>query len=310
MTKPDDSSLEPGDLRVVEERARRLLDRTDAWHRYPIPIDDILVGAKVQVAPTSAFDRDTLLSYVKDTAASTGTRIKSAISKVLGLYDAGENLIHIDSSVVVAKQTFLKLHEVAHHEMPTHRRIFRFFQDCRKTLSPEITNQFEREANNFARFALFKGNTFADYAADCEMGIKTPINLAKKFGASIYASFREYARTSREACIVYVLNPVEGIRGDGMRAPVRRIEPSSTFIAQFGQPTDTSITPDHFLWPVLPIGCRMTWPVSVIIQDKNGEPHECVAEAFDSTYNIFVLIFTRKALNTKTTILSSSSNSV
>ena len=28
----------------------------------------------------------------------------------------------------------------------------------------EIADQFEREANNFARFALFKGETYARYA--------------------------------------------------------------------------------------------------------------------------------------------------
>ena len=51
MTKSDDSSLDPDDLRTVEERARQLLDRADAWDRYPVPTNDILAAAKVQVAP-------------------------------------------------------------------------------------------------------------------------------------------------------------------------------------------------------------------------------------------------------------------
>ena len=108
MIKPDDSSLDPNDLRAVEERAGRLLDSADAWDRYPIPIKDILAAAKIQVAPTSAFDRAALLAYIKDKSASTGALIKSAITKVLGLYDASENLIHIDDSVGVPKQIFLK----------------------------------------------------------------------------------------------------------------------------------------------------------------------------------------------------------
>ena len=303
MTKPDDSRLNPGDLHVVEERAGRLLDRTDAWNRYPIPIDDILAAANVQLAPTSAFDRSSLLSYIREKAASTGTRIKLAIEKVRGLYDAGERLIHIDGSVVVGKQTFLKLHEIAHDEMPTHRKIFRFFQDCSKTLAPEIADQFEREANNFARYVLFKGNIFADRAADLAPEIKTPMTLAKKFGASIYASIREYARTNLKTCVLYVLDPTVSIGGDCMQVPVQRIVPSHSFIAQFGAPTDAAVTPDHFLWPVLMIGGRMTGPVSVMIRDKNGEPHECVAETINTTYNLLVLIFTKKAMNSRTIIL-------
>ncbi|HEC14205.1 MAG TPA: hypothetical protein ENI72_00465, partial [Rhodospirillales bacterium] len=214
-----------------------------------------------------------------------------------------ESLIHIDDTVVASKQTFLKLHETAHHDMPTHRKMFRFFQDCEKTLDPEISDQFEREANNFARFALFKGNTFAEYAADCAFEIKTPMKLAKKFGASIYASAREFARTNHRACVVYVLEQLEFVDGDGACAVVRRIEPSPRFKAEFGVPTDKVITPDHFLWPVIPIGRKMTRPRSLSIADMNGQAHECVAEAFDTTYNIIILLYPTKALTAKTVII-------
>src|SRR3989442_6516123 len=157
---------------------------------------------------------------------------------MFGLYDAGENIIHIDDTVVETKQTFLKLHETGHHDIPTHRKLYRFFQDCEKTLAPEIADQFEREANNFARYVLFKGGTYAEYAADCTFEINTPIKLAKKFGASLYASVREFARTNQLACVVYVLEPIEYVEGDGLWAMVRRVVPSPAFIAQFGHPTD------------------------------------------------------------------------
>ena len=308
MTRPDDSSLDPADLRAVEERAEHLLDRADAWDRFPIPIDDILDTAKVLVAPTSAFDPVTLMAYLKGKAADTSVRVKSAISKVLGLYDAEEAVIHVDNTVVGSKQTFLKLHETGHHDIPTHRKIFRFFQDCKRTLEPGIADQFEREANNFARYVLFKGTTFAENAADCSFEIKTPIKLAKVFGASIYASAREFARTNRKACVVYVLNPLENIGGVGFRAPVRRIEPSPLFLAQFGQPAVDDVTRDHFLWPVLPIGRRMTRPTSLLIADLNGDQHECIAEAFDTTYNILILLYPERALNARISVTHASIN--
>lgn len=303
MTKPDDSSLDPEDLRVVEERARKLLDRADAWDRFPVPIDDILAAAKVQVAPTSAFDPTAILAYARGKAADAGVRIKSAITKVLGLYDAGESLIHVDGTVVESKQTFLKLHETGHHDMPTHRKMFQFFQDCEKTLTPEIADQFEHEANNFARYTLFKGDTYADYAADCAFEIKTPMKLAKKFGASVYASAREFARTNRRACVVYVLEQIEYVEGDGARAAVRRIETSPAFAAEFGLPSDAVITLDHFLGPMLPIGRKMTRPTSLSMTDMNGTNHECIAEAFDTTYNILILLYPVKALTASTIIV-------
>lgn len=303
MIKPDDSSLDPADLLAVEKRASQLLDRADAWDRFPAPVDDILAAADVKLARTSVFDAAAIISYAMGKAAGAKLQIKSALTKVFGLYDAQESLIHIDGSVTGSKQTFLTLHETAHHDMPTHRKMFRFFQDCRKTLSPEIADQFEREANNFARFALFKGGTYAEYAADCAFEIKTPIKLAGKFGASLYASAREFARTSSRACVVFVLEQPKFIEGDGFQAAVRRIETSPSFAEQFGQPTDTVVTPDHFLGPVLPIGRKMTAPTSLDLEDKDGQRHECVAEAFDTTYNIIILLYPVGALTSTTIIL-------
>ena len=157
MTRPDDSTLDPEDLRAVEERAQGLLDRADAWDRFPVPVDDILSAANVRVTPTGAFDPATIGSYLKGKAAVAGARIKSAIGKVFGLYDAKEAVIHIDKTVVEAKQTFVKLHETGHHDLPTHRKLFRFFQDSNKTLSPEVADQFEREANKLRALPPLQG---------------------------------------------------------------------------------------------------------------------------------------------------------
>jgi hypothetical protein len=227
VTKADDSSLEPEDLRAVEERARQLLDRASAWDRFPVPLEDILAAANVRVAQTSLFDPVAVMEYLAGKAIQTATIVKSALGKLFGLYDSAETLIHIDDSAIKSKskKTFLTLHETAHHDLPVHKRMFRFFQDCDQNLDPEIADQFEREANNFARFALFKGDTYARYAADCKFDIKTPITLAKKFGASNYASAREFARTNHRACVVYILEPIEFVQGHGAQASHR---PSSS----------------------------------------------------------------------------------
>lgn len=309
MTKPDDSTLDPEDLRAVEEQAHRLLDRADAWDRYPVPVDDILSAAKVRLAPTSAFDADTIVSYLRGKATAARARIKSAMSKVFGLYDANEAVIHIDSTVVKAKQTFLKLHETGHHDIPWHRKMFRIFQDCRKTLAPDIADRFEREANNFARFLLFKGPTFAAHAADYPFEIRTPMTLAKTFGSSVYAAVREFARTNPKACVVFVLEPVEYDAGSAYRAPVRRVEPSPAYVARFGHPAVKSVTSDHVLWPVVPVRRKMTGPVPLTISDLNGQQHECLAEAFDTTYNILILLYPVTALTNTMVLMPASANS-
>jgi Zn-dependent peptidase ImmA (M78 family) len=304
MTKSDDSSLSPDSLRSVEARARQLLDRSSAWDRYPTPVDDILHEAKLKVALTSAFSPAAILSYIEQKTVSVGKSIKSALSKVFGIYDPEEFLIHIDETVVKPKQTFLKLHEAGHHEMPTHRKIFRLFQECEKTLAPEIADLFEREANNFARYVLFQGDGYARLAADCNMSIHTPMKLSKKFGASVYAAAREFARTNRRACVLYVLEPIQYVDGVGAQAAVRRIEPSPDFEKQFGRPTDTVITMDHDLGCLLPIGRKMSRPTTLSMTDLNGTAYECLAEAFDTTHNVLILLYPVAAVTRTTVILS------
>jgi hypothetical protein len=240
--------------------------------------------------------------------ANRASHKRMVLSKLLGIYDADEFVIHIDGTVSVSKQGFLKLHETGHHEIPAHRKLFRIFQDCEKTLAPEIADLFEREANNFARFALFQGIKYAQDAADCSFDIKTPIKLAKRFGSSVYASAREFARTHHRACIVYILEPITYVDGHGAQAAVRRIEPSPAFVRQFGQPDDTVITLDDPLGPVLPIGRKMTRPMSLSITDLNGNQHECVAEAFDTTWNVLILLYPVRALTSTTIILPTGLN--
>jgi len=296
VAKADDSNIDPEALRAVHIAARHALDRASAWGVYPTPTPVILKAANLRIAPASAFDPLRLMEYLVGKAEAAAGALKSAISKVFGIFDAGEDTIHIDDTVSASKQNFLKLHEVGHHELPTHRKLFRFFQDCEKTLDPETSDLFEREANNFARFVLFQGNGYAALARDCKLEIKTPIKLAKKFGSSVYASCREFARTHSRPCVVYVLEPIIYCKGAGARAEVRRIEASPSFLEQFGRPSEQVITLDHSLGRVLPIGRKMTRPTTVSITDRNGQAHECVAEAFDTTFNVLILVYPVKAL--------------
>lgn len=303
MAKTDDSSLDPSQLRAVQAAARRALDRASAWDIFPTPIPVILEAANLRLAPASAFDPKRIMDYLIGKTERATSALKSAISKVFGIYDADESLIHIDHTVRESKQNFLKLHEAGHHELPTHKKLFRIFQDCEKMLDPDIADVFEREANNFARFVLFQDDGFSTMAADHDFGIKTPIKLAKKFGASVYASCREYVRTSHRACAVYVLEPITFCQSAGARGEVRRIETSPSFRQQFGYPNDQAITLDHSLGRVLPVGKRMTRPTTVSMTDRDGQAHECVAEAFDTTFNVLILLYPVKALTSTTYIM-------
>jgi hypothetical protein len=300
MPRSDDSSLDEDGLRAVHAKARDLLNRAEAWDRFPTPVDDILAAANLKVAASNAFDIEHIMAFLRDKAEDAKRLLSSALSKVFGVLDAQDGVIHIDRTVASSRQTFLKLHEAGHHELPVHRRLFSIFQDDEKTLDPGTAQLLEREANNFARFALFQDGRFGAMAADLPLSIKTPLRLGPKFGASIYAASREFARTNHRECLVYVLEPVEIVAGDGYRAHVRRTEYSPTFLAHFGPSRTVQVTPDHPLGRAVPIGRKLTRPFSLAIPDLNGDQVEAVAEGFDTGRNVILLLYSKRSLTAST----------
>ena len=297
MVKADDSSLDSQQLRAVEAHAKHLLNEASGWGRFPTPVSDILAAANLRVAPSGGvFDARRILAFLQDKAEHVATSLRSAIAKCLGICDVEDEIIHIDHSVHPTKQTFLKLHEAGHHQIPWHRKLFRIFPDCDKTLHPEVSNLFEREANNFARYVLFQGDGFSKLAADSNLSIRSPMDLAKRFGASVYASCREFARTNHRACAIYILEQIEFGAPFGAKADVRRIEVSPSYFKRFGVPQDQVITLDHPIGSALPIGRRSTKPRTTLLPDRNGKMLECVMEAFDTTFNVIILIYPIKSL--------------
>lgn len=298
--RKDDFSLSAEELGRVRLEARSALERANAFGRLPTPVADVLSAAKLTVVDDESLDEGLLASFRRK---ATGA-LKSALSKVLGLFDARGWLIHVDRGVAAVKQTFIKLHEAGHGLLLWQRKMYAVAEDCKLTLTDEIEDLFEREANNFATEVLFQLDAFTEQAADCAFGINVPLKLGPKYGASAYSSIRRYVRKNERACVVLVLDPPLVGDGVGFRATLRRVVPSPAFVEIVGDPAWPEVfTPDDELGGMVPLGKRrMSAPRTLSLTDRNGTDHECIAEAFATPYQVFILIHLKKAL-TKVTVL-------
>ena len=297
--RADDSSLTPDQYRKVRKEAEKLLYEAGAIGRFPTPVDDIMSAAKLVVAPENVLDEGFLHRMRRKASAA----LKQALSKVLGIFDATARLVYVDQSLGASKQTFIKLHEAGHGVLPWQRGLYAVIEDCEKSLAPEVAEAFDREANNFATEVLFQLDGFITEARDHSFGLKCPMNLSRKYGASIYASLRQYVRKNDRACVVIVLDAPKIVPFDGFTAGLRRVVSSPSFEEKFGQlALPAEFTPDDKIGVMIPIGNRkMTGPRELELTDRNGDRHECLAEAFKHPYNVFILICVKTAL-TKTTI--------
>ncbi len=301
MIKRDDSYLPPERLNAVKKEAHRALQKADAYGVFPTPVSQIIEMAKVELAPEDAFH----IGLVRKFRKKFGDTLRRALSKVSGIFDVADRVIYIDQSLHAVKQTFLKLHEIAHSFMPWQRNLYSAIEDCKKTIESEQADAFDREANVFASEVLFQCNRFTEEAADCDFGILTPVKLSKKYGSSIYAAVRRYVRLNPKACAVLVINGPVLAEGDGFIATLRRVEMSESFLEQFGNIAFAEqFTPDDQIGAMIPVQKRkMTRPRIILLKDVNGVTHECVAEAFTQTYQVFILICPTLNLSSKSIVV-------
>jgi len=300
--RPDDSTLTPVQLAKVRNEAGRALREAGALGVLPTPIKDILAVAKVEEVQEDVLNE----SFLAKMRAKAGDAIKRALSKVMGLFDAAAGLVFIDQLLMPVKKRFVTLHEAGHGFLPWQRSMYKLVEDCDKALDPEAADLFDREANVFASEVLFQNDTFHLMAADQKFEIWTPIRLAKKFDASLYSSIRQYVAKNERCCVVLVLNPPELIEGDGFRATLRRVIPSSSFMTVFGGHNWASVyTPDDQLGRLIPLeGRKSSGKRDIVLIDGNGDRHQCIAESFTQTHQVFILIHAVKTLGPPAILLS------
>lgn len=301
--KLDDSSLTPDQYAKVRKEARRLLVEAGALGRFPTPVSDIMAAAEVEELEEDILN-ESFLVKMRNKASNA---LKRALTKVIGLFDARARVVIIDRTLHKVKQTFLRLHETAHGFMVWQKKMYAVVEDCENTLDPEIADQFDREANVFASEVLFQIDGFNKEAEEKEFSILTPVKLSKKYGSSIYSSVRRYVTGNWRTCTVLILNPPQLTQGDGFKASLRRVVPSSNFIQKFGQiEWPNHFTVDDQIGAMIPFGGRrMSGKREILLHDRNGDEHLCIAEAFTQTHQVFILIHEVKTLTAKSVVIAS-----
>lgn len=297
MRRPDDSALTPGQLARIRKEAERALREASVLGVLPTPVEAVMAVARVKEVEEDVLNPSFAAKLISK-AEKAGHVVRRALSKVIGLFHASDGLVFIDHTLMLVRKRFVRLHEAAHGFLPWQRPMYAVVEDCEKSLDPETAVLFDREANMFASEVLFQLDTFREMAEAEPFSIWTPVKLAPKFNASLYASIRQYVAKSSRACAVVVLNMPELEEGVGFRASLRRVEQSASFAAMFGQLRwRNSFTPDDSIGALVPIGHRKgSGKQQIGLEDANGMLHDCVAESFTNKRQVFVLIHATSTL--------------
>ena len=134
MRKRDDSSLTPSEYSQVRSAAERVLLDAGAIGRFPTPIDDVMAVADVEEVKEDVLNDD----FIAKLRQQASGALRTALSKVIGLFDARARLIFIDRSLHIVKQTFVRLHETGHAILPWQRDLYAVVEDCEKSIDPAL----------------------------------------------------------------------------------------------------------------------------------------------------------------------------
>lgn len=288
MMLADDCSISEDDAAAIRAEAARLLRDAGAVGIFPTPVDEIMAAAHIKVVPMILDEG--YLAQLRRKAAQAGKALLGALSKIWGVFDPRDRVAFIDPDTPKEKLPFLKLHEGGHAVLPW-QAIFGIFEDCRKTLDFETKQVFERQANVFASEVLFQREGFTLDACDSAYGLQAALRLSNRYGASIYSSLRRYVSEADRAAVLLVLNPIVLGEPHGFSCSLRRVISSPAFTRQFAkQSWPQAVTADHSLGHMVPLQKKMTGARKVKLTDDNGERRPFIAEAFKTTYHVFILL--------------------
>lgn len=288
--------LTPEQLTRIRLHAEKVLAKAGAVGRFPTPTCDIIEAAGLREEEEAILD-ESYLEKTRHRAGKAGRILKSALAKVIGVLDARAKILAVDRTMALARQTFVRLHETAHGILPWQQKLYAVVEEDELTISPDIAELFDREANAFASEVLFQGEGFTREAENEPFGITVPLRLGKRYGSSAYSAVRRYVSESSRNCVVLVLHPLEFVEGDGFRCNLRRVVASASHREHFRDAWPLYFTPDDGFGAMIPVaGRRMSGKRSFQLLDKNGGRHECVAEAFTQGYQVFILIHVSDSL--------------
>lgn len=277
--------LDPSTQKDIEKISYDLLKQSKALDVFPTPVDKLLIFSDLVV------NRNVNLASVEESFLSKASvQFKSALNKVKGILDRRERTIYLDLSLPLSSQGFIKLHETGHDLLYWQKEIIEFLDDD-LTLSPDVQEQFEVEANYFASITLFQQDRFNNSSRKYPLDINSTIKLAKEFGASIHATMRRYVETSDLKCSLLVLKNMSNF-GISPNCEIRDYFCSFSFNKEFGEidwPEKLG-----YKWPFVKdyyFGKKLVQNGEVLIIITKQGKIDFQYQFFNNTFNGFVLIF-------------------
>ncbi|MEE1899564.1 ImmA/IrrE family metallo-endopeptidase [Flavobacterium rakeshii] len=282
----------------IDKISYELLKGSKSFDVFPTPVDQIMNYSNFVI--DNNIDLINIEhSFFETLKEKSFKTLQSGLSKIKGIFDRREKTIYIDVSLEsnIGKKNFVQLHEIGHGVLNWQNETT-LFLDNDETLSPELEEQFEEEANYFASLTLFQQDRFEAEVEKLKLGLSSVIALRQKFGASVHSTFRNYVLSSKNRCALLILTPIKDSKGNSALCTTRNLFYSNPFKNDIGEldlPVDFG-----FKWSFIrdyKFKKRFSETGEISLNTVYGETLDCSYHFFNNTYNSFVFIFPKGEKN-------------
>jgi hypothetical protein len=269
----------------VTRWADYLLKQAAVGDRLPTPVDELVRCAHLSISGSITLDQH----HAGFFSHSFGL-LQSALKKIVGMVDLRENTIYLKHNILPQRRSFVTLHEIGHVLLPWQRQMYLYVDDER-TLAPNVQEQFEREANQFAADLLFQIDRFETEARDLPLSIHSPLSLARRYGASAHAALRRYVEHQQWACALLVVGHSSNRGRREIMPRVKCAIQSASFTQMFGE-RDWNTIAQQASSLLAGMSYPHRFPRGEYRMDTlNGYSALCSFEVFTNSYDVFVFIY-------------------
>ncbi|HUB73858.1 MAG TPA: ImmA/IrrE family metallo-endopeptidase [Solirubrobacteraceae bacterium] len=276
-TPASDLPLEVQASAEIRRYALALLREADALGRRPTPLSDVQQAARLVLAGElrlDAKDRAKLLQRF-------GGWVNLAWKRLQGTFDYRTAEIWVAPDLHAMKRRFVISHEIGHAILPAHKQTFAHVDDYTR-MPPFARDLYEREANQAAVEILLQGGRASDEFDSSAPSLASICRLSNAYGASIVATARYVAETSRRAVAVVIAHHSHA----GGLGPAH-IYASPRFLGKYAW--RSGCAPWDRIQPALcsaSNGEQETW----VVENLRREPRLAVAEKLDTGYAAILLV--------------------
>jgi hypothetical protein len=212
--QPKDDSAERAEsslpsARDITDLTNALLRRAGVHGVLPTPIEKLYEFSNIECF-TFGDDEQRRWERMRGSAQNV---VRRMFQKLRGFGDLREKVVFVASDAPIARDRFVKGHELGHQIIPWHR-VRREYVDDNYNLSPAAQALFEREANFFAAEVLFQADLFSNRARDFTPSLDAVFTLAEAHQSSRQATLWRFAEVHDYPVVGAIYYPYRGATGN------------------------------------------------------------------------------------------------